>query len=242
MKFLDGLIRRLPPGTSAATRHDISPPPPPPAKRAVLRPMLLIGAGLLWLGLVGIGARSLLNYENTPGAPATAPSRWPSSSRLARRGGRFALVMLAHPSCPCTRASLAELEILMAKLQGKLDAFVVLTRPDANEAEVRASELWWKASAIPDVTVIHDDRGMETRRFGARVSGQALLYASSGRLVFDGGITAARGHQGDNAGVDAVISIVRGEAVKSAHTSAFGCSLQNPEAQELRRGSSWKKQ
>src|ERR1043165_3075290 len=148
MKFLDGLCRRLPPGTSAATRHDISPSPPPPAKRAVLRPMLLIGAGLLWLGLVGIGARSLLNYENTPGAPATAPSRWPSSSRLARRGGRFALVMLAHPSCPCTRASLAELEVLMAKLQGKLDTFVVFSKPETSAEEIYRSELDRKSTRL----------------------------------------------------------------------------------------------
>ena len=130
----------------------------------------------------------------------------------------------------------------MAKLQGKLEAFVIFTKPDANEADVRASELWRKASVIPNVTVIYDDRGVETKRFGARVSGQVMLYDTAGRLAFDGGITAARGHQGDNAGVDAVISIVRGERVQSAHTSVFGCALQNPEAQELRRGSSWKKQ
>src|SRR5436190_789460 len=80
--------------------------------RAIFSRTFFVGTGLLWAGLVLFGARTLLNYENTSGTPANAPSQWPSNSRIARPDSKFALVMLAHPNCPCTRASLAELEIL----------------------------------------------------------------------------------------------------------------------------------
>jgi hypothetical protein len=150
--------------------------------------------------------------------------------------------MLAHPNCPCTRASLAELEILLAKLQGKLSAFVVFSKPEAGMAEVQRSELWKKAAAMPDVSVVYDGQGVETRKFGGQVSGQTMLYDPAGRLVFSGGITSARGHQGDNTGMDAVISLVRGDAGAPGRTPVFGCSLHNPDATELREGSLWKKQ
>jgi hypothetical protein len=203
--------------------------------------ILLAGVGLLWVVLIGAGGSRLLNYENAPGAPPDSPREWPSASRITRSHDRFALVMLAHPDCPCTRASLAELEVLMAKLQGKMDAFVVFSKPETSAEEIYRSELWKKASVIPGVTAIYDAGGGETKNFGGRISGQAALYNHLGRLVFTGGITAARGHQGDNAGVDAVIARVRGEVTERSHTAAFGCALHNPGAQELREDTLWKK-
>ena len=38
------------------------------------------------------------------------------------------------------------------------------------------------------------------QRFGAETSGQTLLYDRDGRLLFSGGTTGSRGHDGDNAG------------------------------------------
>src|SRR5258707_15538635 len=86
------------------------------------------GACVLWGGVLLFGTRTLLNYESTPGVPSTPLSRWPSESRVPRHMGEFTLVMLAHPNCPCTRASLAELEIVMTELQGRLAAFVLFGR------------------------------------------------------------------------------------------------------------------
>jgi hypothetical protein len=211
-------------------------------RRTIFGRALFVGVGLLWAGLVLFGARMLLNYESAPGAPGTAPSQWPSNSGITRPDSKFALVMLAHPNCPCTRASLAELEILMAQLRGKLVAFVVFGKPDASAAEIHRSDLWKKAATIPDTFVLYDGRGEETEKFAGQVSGQTMLYEPGGRLVFSGGITRARGHQGDNAGVDAVILAVSRDAKTLVHTPAFGCALHDPSAQELKEGSPWKKQ
>jgi glyoxylase-like metal-dependent hydrolase (beta-lactamase superfamily II) len=148
--------------------------------------------------------------------------------------------MLAHPNCPCTRASLAELEILTAKLQGRLSAFVLFSRPAATADDVRTSGLWKRAAGIPGVSVQFDEAGLETAQFGGLVSGQTIVYDPQGNLVFSGGITAARGHQGDNNGLDSVVLAVTGKLNKRAQAPVFGCALGNPSAKEVSE-QSWKK-
>jgi hypothetical protein len=66
---------------------------------------------------------------------------------------------------------------------------------------------------------------MAARRFGASTSGQTLLYNMAGRLVFNGGITIARGHSGSNDGRDAVVALLSGLVPMHTITPVFGCSL-----------------
>ena len=89
------------------------------------------------------------------------------------------------------------------------------------------TDIWQSAAAIPDVKIKIDDEGREAERFNASTSGQVLLYDANGRLLFDGGITASRGHSGDNDGREAIESFVlRGKAT-TTQTPVFGCSLSN---------------
>lgn len=210
--------------------------------RSTFGRVLILGMGLLWGVVIVSGTRALLNYESTAGTPGAPPAHWPSDSGIARSNEKFTLLMLAHPYCPCTRASLAELEIVMAQLQGKLLAFVLFSKPGASAAEIQESDLWKKAAIIPDVSALYDDHAAETEKFGGQVSGQTMLYDSEGRLIFSGGITSGRGHQGDNEGADAVIRVVRGEKATPATTPVFGCTLHDPSAKALSEDSSWKKQ
>jgi hypothetical protein len=75
------------------------------------------------------------------------------------------------------------------------------------------------------VDPVEDPEGAAALRFGASTSGQTILYNDSGRLVFNGGITAARGHEGPNDGQDAVIALLQNRAPRQTTTPAFGCSL-----------------
>lgn len=209
-------------------------------KRTGVSNAITAGVLFLWAGLVLLGGRKLLNYESTPGMPGAPPSQWPPESQILRPTDKFTLVMLAHPNCPCTRASIAEFDGLMTKLQGKLAGFIVFSKPGATSTEVTASDLWKTAGRIPNVSVLYDKRGVETDRFGGQVSGQTMLYDPQGRLVFSGGITSGRGHQGDNDGMEAVILKVRGLKAQ-AHVPVFGCTLHDPSAKELSENL-WKKQ
>jgi hypothetical protein len=57
-----------------------------------------------------------------------------------------------------------------------------------------------------------------------------VLYGTDGRLLFRGGITGARGHEGDSAGRDAVVALISGGVSSAAvSTPVFGCQiLQRP--------------
>jgi len=185
---------------------------------------------VLWTGAVTAGLATLAAYDNAPGTAASAPPRWPVPSRLAMDRDRPTLVMLAHPRCTCTRASVGELAELMARAPQRPKAYVVFVKPGrvaASRAWER-TDLWDRAAAIPDVTVIRDDDGHEAALFGAETSGQTFLYAPGGDLLFSGGTTGARGHPGDNAGRATLLALLRHEIGSRRTTPVFGCSLFAP--------------
>jgi hypothetical protein len=185
--------------------------------------------GVLWLATVLGGMRLLWGYAEKPGAPAAAPREWPTGTRIPR-ADRPVLVMMAHPHCPCTRASLAELARLMARLEGKVDAYVVFLKPAGMVADWEKTDLWGRAAAIPGVTVLSDEGGREAGHFGAATSGQTLLYDAAGRLRFAGGITIARGHEGDGLGqalIRASIAEADGQPGVGS-TAVYGCPLADP--------------
>ena len=185
--------------------------------------------GLAWLGAVVFGQRVMLNYDYTASPPGMPPSKWPNESALRRTDGLSTIVVAAHPHCPCTRATIEELARLMAHLHGRARADVVFLRPRGFTDEWEKSDLWQSAARIPDVTVWSDADGVEAARFGALASGQTMLYSPAGDLQFSGGITASRGHAGDNAGKSAIFSLVTTGRASIDHASVFGCSLRNPE-------------
>lgn len=182
-------------------------------------------AAALWLACVVTGLSVVMAYENAPGVGADAPTRWPVGSRLVMATDRPTLVLLAHPQCPCTRASLAELAEILARADSRPKTYVLFLRPVGFADGWEKTDLWQSAATLPNVTVIRDDDGREARRFGAETSGQTLLYDRSGALIFSGGITGARGIEGDNAGQGALSDLLsRGEAERHG-TSVFGCPL-----------------
>lgn len=185
-------------------------------------------SGALWLVAVAGGMTFMVRYENAPGQPANAPATWPDPSRIERSSSRATLVVLAHPQCPCTRATMGELELIMMRCRQYLRAYVLFLEPHGFDRSWVRSDLWRQAEAIPGVSVIADKDGREARRFKARTSGQALLYDRTGRLRFRGGITPSRGHSGDNAGRSAIVALASdpGKAYRTrAECFVFGCPL-----------------
>ncbi|WP_426756546.1 RedB protein [Myxococcus sp. Y35] len=202
---------------------------PPVRKRA-----WLVLMGVIWAGGVTAGSLAMARYALTPGESREPPARWPVRSGLPRVEGRPTLVMLAHPRCPCTRASLGELSVVMAKARTRLDAFVLFLKPEGTEQDWEQGELWRAAAAIPGVTVLRDAGGVLAEGFGAVTSGQVLVYDAAGALRFSGGITPARGHAGDNAGRAAVEALLDEGPVlaERAGHAVYGCALENPRGSE----------
>ena len=181
-----------------------------------------------WLIAAGAGGWWLHKYEIAQGASTLTPEQWPVAAQIKADHDRPTLVMFAHPRCPCTRASIEELNRLLAKCEGKVATSVLFFQPSNYSPEWSRGSLWNSAAAIPGVFTQADADGVEARRFGAATSGLVVLYDAKGRLLFSGGITASRGHAGDNAGAEAILSLVNGEIAATGQTPVFGCSLLDP--------------
>jgi hypothetical protein len=113
----------------------------------------------------------------------------------------------------------------MAQAKGRVTAYVLFVKPADSSAAWEKTDLWQSAASIPDVKVIVDDDGVESHRFNSLTSGQTALYDIDGNLLFSGGITASRGHSGDNAGRSAIVSLLNDGKAERTVTSVFGCPL-----------------
>jgi hypothetical protein len=180
---------------------------------------------VVWLAAVAGGLAVVTRYELGAGASASHPTEWPAGLPLTLDSTKANLVVLAHPHCPCTRATLVELEQIMMRCEGRLKAHVLFYRPADESSAWAQTSLWKMAARIPGVEVIADPDGAVGKILGAETSGQALLFDAAGRRLFSGGITGARGHVGENRGLNLVVALVLGERPAALETPVFGCSL-----------------
>jgi hypothetical protein len=199
------------------------------AARKVFLPMVIV----IWLVAIGVGLRFVLAYENSPGTVAGIPKTWPGESQVQHSSDFPTLVMMVHPHCPCSRASVSELSLLLARVQGRVNANVLFVRPLGVPANWEIAELWASVARMPGVKLSVDNDGVEARRFGSTTSGQVMLCNTQGRLLFRGGITASRGHSGENDGRSAIVALLTQGQAETDETPVFGCQLigtvKNPE-------------
>jgi hypothetical protein len=183
-----------------------------------------VALGVVWGALVLVAFVGMARLGQAAGALEPAPAKWPAGVALARTDGRPVMVVALHPECPCSRATVSELERLLAGRAGEVDVHVLFVRPQGLARDPVLSSLWSRVVKIPGVTARVDDGGSIAAAFHALTSGQVLLYDGSGALRFSGGITASRGHEGDSAGREAVAAALDGRPA-AAGALVFGCSL-----------------
>lgn len=183
-----------------------------------------------WLLTSGWGIWRLAAYSLAPGVQGVAPTDWPTDSTIVRNPRRFTVVTALHPECPCSQATVEEIDSIVAQEAARVDVQLLFVEfsglPPAEN-----SKLWQRASRISGVRLVKDLDGKEAQRFGTLTSGETRLYAPAGNLLFRGGITASRGHVGDNPGQAAVLTAIRSGIPSAAvSTPVFGCSLSNKPA------------
>ncbi len=194
-----------------------------------LRGLLLFLAALaLWVGGIVGGFACLYEYATTPGGSQPSSSRWPANSALVPDPDRANLVLLAHPRCPCSRATMDELERLTARTDKLLMVHAVFYRPVGSAEDWAKTDLWSRATRLPEARVYDDVDGVEARLFGATTSGYVVLFDADGRMLFSGGITESRGHTGPSVGTDAILSLVTKGIADQNRTPVFGCPLSGP--------------
>jgi hypothetical protein len=192
----------------------------------MLRRRKILALITVWAIAVAFGLHALMTYKGKAGAAGQTPDIWPSNELMAAPSKKPLLVMFAHPRCPCTKASLGELELLVARAPDKFEAAVLFYEPEKGSGAWSNTASIDIARNIPGVRVLLDKEGQVAKRFAAETSGQTALYSAKGKLLFSGGITGSRGHLGENQGFDAILQLVSHPSpLPQKTTKVFGCGL-----------------
>ena len=194
-------------------------------------PVVLSVAALVWAATVGAAYRAIRLFESTPGHSAIAPLSWPVESSVPRADGTWALVMLVHPHCSCSRASVKELEAVLEKAPRTVSPYVLVYRPHEYAPGWEQTDVFASAKRLRRTTVLVDEDGREARLFGGFTSGQTFLYDARGKLRFEGGITSLRGHAGLNSGRAGILRVAQTQSGSATHP-VFGCAISTKKAGE----------
>jgi hypothetical protein len=203
-------------------------------KRRWLVSLALGLAALVWAGTVAAAYQAVRQFETTPGEAAIAPSAWPAKSAIHRADGEWSLIMLVHPRCSCSRASVQELQAVMDHSPASVRPHIVVYRPADFPPGWEKTDVVESASRIRRADLLIDVNGKEAALFGGFTSGQTFLYDGRGRLRFAGGITSLRGHAGLNRGRADIIDIVNARAEAGTHP-VFGCAISRREGKKETR-------
>jgi len=196
------------------------------------------GLLIVWGLVIGSGMLLFETYSFQPGPAGSPPTWWPEDSLIPRDADRSTLLIFLHPRCPCSQASVEELAYILSQTRRRVTAHALLLSPTHPWREWGPSGVEEALAALPDLRALPDKGGAEARRFGAQTSGNVVLYDAQGRLTFSGGITAARGHRGNNEGRAAVIDRINGKGQSQSWFPVFGCPLadsEGPVDEERRR-------
>jgi hypothetical protein len=203
-------------------------------KRRWILSAVITLAAILWAATVAAAYRAIRQFESTPGPAAIAPVSWPARSAIEPRRGEWTLVMLVHPHCSCSRASIKELEAVLEKAPRSVQPYVLVYRPHEYAAGWERTDVYTSATRLRRARVIIDEDGREARLFGGFTSGQTFLYDGYGKLRFEGGITSLRGHAGLNSGRAGVIRIASTQSGTGTHP-VFGCAISRKPARGEKR-------
>lgn len=188
------------------------------------RTTIAFAVGVLWVSVVLLGFYRLTAYELRKSPAIRAPRTWPADSGLPHSASRATLLIFLHPKCPCSRATLDELGRLLYE-HPDVEATAVFVRPDDVPEAWEKSELWQEADRIVGLNKHVDEGGREARRFDVTASGQTLIYSPDGHLAFEGGLTASRGHYGQNAASDAALGALEAAPATPLEFPTYGCPL-----------------
>lgn len=170
----------------------------------------------------------LIWTERQPGQAATPPATLPQEIVSSRTPGRSTVIVAIHPQCPCTRATIANLESAWKDAAPGCDLVALVYTPDGRPAEWSNTDSVKRATSLQGARRIDDPNGQTSAALGIATSGQVLVYDADGRLRFAGGITPSRGHEGACASLETFRAAIAGTPHGQPQAATvFGCSLCN---------------
>jgi hypothetical protein len=187
---------------------------------------ILLLLGSFWLSAIAAFAY-LATYDLTPGNKGVEPSVWPAASGIVPARNKCNAVVFLHPRCFCSLATANELAKIMSREENRLKVHVIV-RPTRRAEEASASSSTSSATTpAHDAQLSIQDSNSRLIKTIDSLPGHVLLFGANGNLIFAGGITASRGHEGDNLGADAMLkAMCESRRSTVSTTPVFGCSLE----------------
>ncbi len=174
----------------------------------------------VWLNLILASIYYMSNYMFKESVESQAPSVFPANNWVKLNTRKNNLVLFLHPHCPCSFATVNELKRVLARTD--VDLSVVFIDLDKSY-DLSRQELFKQVSQIKAAKIIIDKNNVMTKAFKVYTSGTILAYNKDGGLIFQGGITAGRGEEGDNLAKNKLVQSLKCQ--KMSQAQVFGCSL-----------------
>jgi hypothetical protein len=197
---------------------------------AVKKNWVTFGA-ISWLITLTAGVCLVFKYDSVPGLTSTCGTKWPPNSKITHSTTNNTLVMLLHPKCPCSRASLQQVTTLTTN-DNSLQCIFLVYSPTRFPTGWEKTDIWNLAAEVPGAQLVSDVDGAEARKFGGVTSGHTYIFDRNGNLKYAGGLTEGRGHVGECRNLDLAV-----KALKSGTTSAsgavYGCPIEDPKKAQL---------
>ncbi len=181
---------------------------------------------LIWTAIVVFGFGTLVVYSQTPGIQSVPIQLSELDRRPLFETDRCHLVVGLHPKCSCSRATVTELQQILAVTGSTVLCTVYVYTPRQESSEWANTGLVTAAKELPGVELVFDPDGEAMAQFGVLTSGGVVLFDADGTVQFHGGITASRGHEGANAGSSAIRAIIQGSQSPVSSTPVYGCQIQ----------------
>ena len=178
---------------------------------------------LIWLALFATAYYVLLKYDfkTTDNKLKTMTQ----ATQLKISEQKPTLIAFLHAKCPCSKASIHEINRLLASHSKELKTIFVFGKEEGLNLDwVKESDLYKEAQQMP-VEIIIDTNNQEAKAFKAQTSGKVFLISPQRKILFQGGVTASRGHEGDNLGINAIQDILNGKEAKVDFQPSFGCLI-----------------
>ncbi len=183
---------------------------------SVLGLLFVVGLG----GVVLLVNHSLEANSFTNGVPVKLPT-----IDIIGDASKPTIVFFYHPHCPCTRATIRNIERALTNClcNPRIIAFAFI--PEGKSESWIESDTTRKLRTFKGTQVYPDQAGLITRKFRVVTSGHILVYDRDKQLVFSGGVTSSRGHEGTCNAIEAFLHAANGEVHSSIEYPAFGCSI-----------------
>ena len=171
----------------------------------------------------------MTNYSFRPGRMDAAVTDNNGLSRVTALldSEKPTLLVTMHPECRCSVATVSEMQRISDECGGQLRMVAIFADYETLPVAAEKCGLWKKAARVTGVQPILDSDGSLRSELKAATSGESFLFSPSGEIIYHGGITSARGHEGASSGGDAVITYYRKHLPSLATAPVFGCNLDD---------------